>query len=351
MNRVSFLFVAIALCSTAGSAALTDATLRLARARGWFDLPNDRSSHTAPTPRGGGISIVVMTLGAELILWSRGHLDTPQLMALLIGGMLVACVGALDDIRSVAIRWRLTAQFVAGTIAVAALATSSALSFDGIRLSLTGVGGAASVVGIVWMTNLYNFMDGIDGIAGSQGVVASAVAAVLFALTDQAGLSVTATALCGAIIGFLIFNWAPARVFMGDVGSCFLGFTFAVLAIAGDHQGGVSAVWILLPLSPFIADTAVALVSRVARGARVGSAHREHLYQRLVQNGYTHSTVALRFGIWAAAMGCLSIFGHTRPAGQGWPILLLTAASTVGIYRGAARKARRIPLDTIPPLK
>lgn len=341
MTSMAFLFV-IALCSAIAGTALTAVILQLARKQGWFDVPNHRSSHTTPTPRGGGASIVAITLAAELIAWTTGYLGTPQFVALCVGGALVAGVGALDDVRSLAIRWRLFAQFVAGTIAVAALATSAAISFDEIRVSLLGVGGVVTVIGIVWMTNLYNFMDGIDGIAGLQGVVAGASAATLFALTRQTGLAIVVTALGGGLVGFLIFNWEPARVFMGDVGSGFLGFTFAVLAIGGDHTSGVSALWIVVPLSPFIADTSVALVRRTANGARIGSAHREHLYQRLVQRGHTHRTVTTGFALWAAAMAALSIAGYNYP-GQAWPILVAVIASTAVAYHLGSRQARGAP--------
>ena len=341
MTRVTFVLL-IVLGSAITGATLTAAVLRFARKQGWFDVPNHRSSHTTPTPRGGGASIVAITLAAELIAWRMGYFGMPRFGALFVGGALVAGVGALDDVRGLSIRWRLLAQFVAGTIAVAALSTVAAISFDGMSISLAGVGGVITVVGIVWMTNLYNFMDGIDGIAGLQGVVASASATALFVLTGQAGLASVAAALLGALIGFLVFNWEPARIFMGDVASGFLGFTFAVLAISGDHGNGVSAVWILIPLSPFIADTSVALVSRIAHGARIGSAHREHLYQRLVQNGHSHRVVAASFGLWAAAMATLSIVGYDYPS-QTWPIFAAAIASTAAAYRFASSRTRSSP--------
>ena len=327
--RATALLVLV-LASTAIAAVITSVIIRLARTRGWLDIPNHRSSHTSPTPRGGGLSVVLVTLATELCARGLGYLELRQFLALFVGGGLVAGIGALDDIRNVSVRWRLTIQFAAAALAVAALTAPSALSFATIRLPLAGVGGAVAVVAVVWMTNLYNFMDGTDGIAGLQGLVAALSAATIFALANQRALSCVSIALAGALVGFLMFNWAPARVFMGDVCSGFLGFTFAVMAIAGDVPDGVSVVWILLPLSPFIVDATVVLLKRTLNGAQPGTAHRDHAYQRL-SDAYSHSTVALCFGLWAILLSALSIVGYVKPM-HAWHILGVSEALSVVAY-------------------
>ena len=160
------------------------------------------------------------------------------------------------------------------------------------ELDLSWWGSGVAVIGVVWMINLYNFMDGIDGLAGVEAVTVSAVAAIL--LWSQAlDLVTSCLLLAAAVLGFLFWNWPPAKIFMGDVGSGFLGFVFAVLAIWSGKSGAVPLlIWLLL-LGVFIVDATVTLVKRVARGEKLYEAHRSHVYQLAVQAGYSHKQVTL----------------------------------------------------------
>lgn len=286
-----------ALGALVASAAGTGLVLRAARARGVLDVPNHRSSHTTPTPRGGGVAIVGVVLAAELALVAVGLLAPWRFYALALGGSAVAAVGAWDDLHNASARARLAVHLTAGAIALAALAHGTA--WHGTLLGVPVPAWAVWVVAllwIVWLTNLYNFMDGIDGIAGMQGVVVGIAAAA--ALTGAApGLALVGAVLGGAAAGFLVFNWAPASIFMGDVGSGFLGATFAILIIAAFATGTRGAIVPLAALAPFIIDATITLALRTARGEQVTAAHRSHLYQRLVQRGWSHRAVTVVYGI------------------------------------------------------
>lgn len=284
-----------------------------AHSRGVLDIPNQRSSHSRPTPRGGGAAIVAVVLLAEVYAVLAGLLDRPTAVALALGGALVAAVGAWDDVHSLSARARLLVHFASAAIAVSAIANVGGISIGDARVPLTLVPGVICVLGTVWMTNLYNFMDGIDGIAGAEAVVSAVVACLIFFWSGQPGLAIAAVAVAGGAAGFLVFNWPPARIFMGDVGSGFLGFTFAVLALSGDRAGGASSIWILLPLLPFVVDSTVTLARRALSGQAIASAHREHLYQRLTQAGRSHAYVARIFSGSAVVLGAVSLVGSWHP--------------------------------------
>jgi len=160
------------------------------------------------------------------------------------------------------------------------------------ELNLFWVANVLVVIAIVWMINLYNFMDGIDGIAGTEAITILGAAAI-FLWVQNSGLAAVCLLIIAAVLGFLIWNWPPAKVFMGDVGSGFLGFVFAVLAIWSENSGAVPLlIWLLL-LGVFIVDATVTLVKRMAGGEKLYEAHRSHVYQLAVQAGYSHKQVTL----------------------------------------------------------
>lgn len=322
------------------AASLTYMILRLTSAHGILDIPNSRSSHLRPTPRGGGGALVITVIGAELVLGLRGLLDVRAVVALAGGGAVIGILGAWDDIHSISARSRLIIQLAAAIGAILALSDRSTFSLGGSHYPLSAGVGAVAAIAIVWATNLYNFMDGTDGIAGVQSAVAGTAAAFVFARASLVPLALVATVVAGASIGFLLFNWSPARIFLGDVGSGFLGYTFAVLALSGDRMGGVPGVWIVLPVLPFILDSTVTLFRRVLRGHSPLEAHRDHLYQRAVRQKKSHRIVASWYGAVAALLGVAAWFGAANVT-RFWPVLLFSVGVSSVIYCIAWRATDR----------
>jgi Fuc2NAc and GlcNAc transferase len=275
------------------SASLTALVRRYLLRRKVLDIPNGRSSHSLPTPRGGGLSIVVVFLGIVLRFAHRGAISASLGSALIWGGLAVAGVGFLDDHFPIPARVRLLVHFAAAGWALWKLNGMGPLHLGWIIWNWGWVGQLVALVGLVWMINLYNFMDGIDGIAGVEAVCASGLGGLLLAWSGLGGLAECALVLAAASAGFLVWNWPPARIFMGDVGSGFLGFVFGVLAIASAKE----RPWMLWPwlilLSIFIVDSIVTLLRRLLTGARWYQAHCSHAYQHAARRWGSHSKVTL----------------------------------------------------------
>jgi Fuc2NAc and GlcNAc transferase len=277
-----------------GSALLTLAARRLALSRGIVDVPNARSSHVTPTPRGGGIAIVLVSTAAFLALGWRGLLGGQLLLALVVGGVAVAAVGFADDHRPLRSSIRLAVHLGAAIWAVACLGGLPPLRVGAHVLQLGWAGQVIAVLAIVWTLNLFNFMDGIDGIAGSEAVFVTLAAAWLTAAgPEAAGLRAVDLVLAAATAGFLLWNWPPAKIFLGDVGSGYLGYMIAVLALAAGHDNPV-AIWVWLILGgAFFADATATLARRVLRRERVYEAHRSHAYQWLARRWGSHRKVTV----------------------------------------------------------
>ncbi len=271
--------------------------------RAMLDVPNERSSHSTPTPRGGGLAIVVAFTGALIVLTIVGIVPVRTLIALL-GGLPVAWIGFLDDQQSVSWKTRAAVHFLSAVWAVAWMGGMPMLNLGGMVLDWGIVGHAVGIIGIVWMINLYNFMDGIDGIAGGEAVFAALAGGIIGALAlagvsenDAASIALIGLSLGMASLGFLLWNWHPARIFMGDVGSGFLGFTFGAFAIISvgvtplDAAPRISLwVWLIL-LGVFIVDATLTLIRRVLRRERWYQPHRLHAYQKLVIRWRNHARV------------------------------------------------------------
>lgn len=287
------MYVVLVLAGTASiAAAMTWAVRHYALRNAVLDVPNERSSHTAPTPRGGGIGIFVAVVTGLVVGWLVGWIEPPLFYALIGGGTMVAGIGFLDDHGDVPAWLRATVHFAAALWGLYLLGGLPQLRFGATTLTLGWTGWVLGATAIVWAINLYNFMDGIDGIAGSEAVVVCAAAALLAALAGSVSIAVTAGVIAAASTGFLVWNWAPARIFMGDVGSGFLGYVIAVAAFASEAMGGPSLlVWLIL-LGIFVVDATVTLLRRMARRERWFAAHRSHAYQRAVQAGYSHARVS-----------------------------------------------------------
>jgi UDP-N-acetylmuramyl pentapeptide phosphotransferase/UDP-N-acetylglucosamine-1-phosphate transferase len=281
-----------------------------AHRNGMLDHPGQRRSHRVPTPRGGGLGLVLGAL-AGVYLALHGMIRPPYALAVLLAaGLLVAFIGWLDDRRGLSPWPRLVTHLVASC------------AFSLVLVQATGWSPwllAPLVLAATWSINLHNFMDGIDGILGVQLLFIGLVSAAL--CLDQ-GYSILATAhlaLSASATGFLVFNLPPARIFMGDVGSGFAGllvFMLGALWCADE----LHAVWALLILhAAFATDAGLTLASRMLRGRRWYTAHREHLYQWMVRSGFTHGqTVCLYLIFNVLVLAPLAWLALHAPAFAPW---------------------------------
>ncbi len=255
-----------------------------ARKSGLVDHPGERHSHTSATPRGGGAGMIAAFLFASLCFDGASD-STAWMMGILPGLVVIAAIGAWDDHRSLSVGIRLVVQ-LAVSIGLVWYATNAGWLRGVISMALSGIF-------LVWMTNLYNFMDGSNGMAALQGVFGAVVLAVLFHLAGDPRFCALSLFLAASCIGFLPWNLGRARVFMGDVGSLSLGFLFAALLLYGVGTGAFGTPVALLLMLTFLTDSTLTLASRVIRGERWYNPHRQHVYQRLIANGWTHNRVAV----------------------------------------------------------
>lgn len=271
------------------SLLLTAAARRHALAHQVLDLPNARSSHVLPTPRGGGIAIVLSFLAAVAVLAVSGTVSPAVAVAHLGAGLLVAAVGFVDDLRGLSARWRLLAHFAAAAWALYWLGVANLAHALPLPLWLLL---PLAAVALAWLLNLYNFMDGIDGLAGIEALTVAGSLALLAAWAGSGELAVLALALALAAAGFLRWNWPPAKIFMGDVGSGFVGCAFGLLLLQAAAEPRLLWAGVLL-LGVFIVDATVTLLRRLLRGERAGEAHRSHAYQRAARRLRSHRSVSL----------------------------------------------------------
>lgn len=255
-----------------------------ARKSGLLDHPGERHSHTSATPRGGGAGMIAAFLFATLCFGDSTGSSSWQ-AGILPGLVVMAAIGAWDDHRSLGVGFRLAVQLAVST-GLVWYATDAGWIRGAIPMALSGIF-------LVWMTNMYNFMDGSNGMAALQGVFGAAVLATLFHLAGDAGFSAISLFLCASCLGFLPWNLGRAKVFMGDVGSLSLGFVFAALLIYGVGTGAFETPVALLLMLTFLTDSTLTLTARVIRGERWYNPHRQHVYQRLIANGWTHTRVAV----------------------------------------------------------
>ena len=295
------------------AAAISWATirLRLLCADRGLDQPGHRSLHERPTPHGGGLGIVFALLAVGA--W----IGVPIVLLALVSGL--ALLSLADDLRHLPSWLRLAAH----------LGAAATLCY---LIALPAGWWLPAMLAVGWMTNLYNFMDGADGLAGSQGVTGFSAYAVAFALAGDAVAATWCLATAAACAGFLCFNWPPARIFMGDVGSIPLGFLAGGLGLAGTWQGAWPPWFPLLAFAPFVLDASATLLRRALAGKRVWEAHREHTYQRTVQLGYGHRGMTLRWGALMAIGALLAVGLLTLPGWSAWvgALAWLTALAVLG---------------------
>lgn len=289
--------IAILLSVFAAAIAFTGAVRAYALKKHVLDIPGARSSHMTPMPRGGGVGIVMAYLvGLGLLLWT-GAVEVEDASYIVLPGLLTAVIGFVDDHKHVPARWRLLGHLVSASLGLAFLPAWPVVPFWN-GMSLGGVWlGLPLLIGLVWLVNLYNFMDGIDGLAGVQCVTVS-LGLGLFAFMhgDHANAWV-ALLLAMAAAGFLYWNFPPARIFMGDAGSGFLGIAIGLLWLK-IAQKTPELFWPgLILMGVFVVDATYTLLVRFCRGQRLHEAHRSHAYQRAAQQYRSHWKVTVSVGI------------------------------------------------------
>ena len=298
-----------------------------------LDAPNERSLHSQPTPRGGGTAIVAVSLIGIWLCWALLPLCSAQHLLSFIGAaLLIAVVSWRDDVRPLPVLGRFGAHTLAAVVVVVGVGSWTVLEAPGVgSLCLGYLGLPITFLWIVGLTNAYNFMDGIDGIAGSQAVVAGLG---WVALTWGSGHVETwlGLLLAAASLGFLVHNWPPAKIFMGDVGSAFLGFSFAALAIIGARRDPRLALAGVLLVWPFVFDTSFTLLRRLRRGENIFQAHRSHLYQRLVLAGFSHRFVTCLYGALAVVGVALALMWEQRIGAASGLVPSALASAMIGLW-------------------
>jgi UDP-N-acetylmuramyl pentapeptide phosphotransferase/UDP-N-acetylglucosamine-1-phosphate transferase len=279
--------------------------------RAAMDQPNHRSLHTVPVPRTGGLGILAGICAGWA--WLNGLIMVVPLCVLAL-----ALVSFVDDMRNLGSGIRLLAHIV----------TAITLVWFGFSAVHGWLWMVFAVLAIVWMTNLYNFMDGSDGLAGGMALLGFGAYAVGSWLVGDHGFAMVCASLAAASAGFLVFNFHPARIFMGDVGSIPLGFTAAVFGLIGEQHENWPLWFPILVFSPFIVDATATLLKRVLHGEKVWEAHRNHYYQRLIQMGWGHRKTALCEYLLMLVTGSTAVFA----LGKGVMLIFSILAGWVLIY-------------------
>jgi Fuc2NAc and GlcNAc transferase len=332
--------VLLAVTVFAVSAILTGLARRFAQSRGILDVPNERSSHQQATPRGGGAAIVVTITLTTVLLAAAGTISLHLCAALVGGGLLVAAVGFADDRRALPPGVRFAAQTLAALWALGWLGGLSQLQVGPHVAHLGWSGSVLALLGILWSVNLFNFMDGIDGLGASEAVFVAAGGAILATLAPaDPEIAAVAWTLAWACAGFLCWNWPPARIFLGDVGSGYLGYVIAVLALA-DVQSRPTAVWVWLILGGvFFVDATLTLSRRWLRRDRVYDAHRQHAYQWLARRfGHLRVTVGVLLVNLLWLLPCAALASRRPVLATALVAAALAPLAVVAIIAGAGRR-------------
>lgn len=337
---MTMIVLLVAAAGGAVSLILTGIVREYALRRGVIDQPNARSSHTAPTPRGGGLALIA---GAALgMVTAVGFRLTEPRDALTFGtGMLlVGAVGWVDDTRSLRARVRLAVHVAAACWTVYMFHGLPVIRVGGASLGIGAAGYLLGILGIVWSINLFNFMDGIDGLAGSQAVLIFGTGALLLLSRGDHSLGAISASVAGAAAGFLAWNWPPAKIFLGDAGSGAIGYLAAALAIASENRRSVPLLAFAIISGLFIADATITLLRRLTRGEPPTEAHRDHAYQRLTRAWGSHRSVA------AGAAAVTVVLAVLAAVGTAMPQLLLPGVLVAGLLLAGLLIAaeRRVPM-------
>lgn len=339
--RVGSEITLIGVAALALSALLTGIVRRLALARGLLDVPNARSSHIEVTPRGGGLAMMLVATAASIALAYLGRIPLDLFLALVGGGTAVAAIGFMDDRRPMPAWLRLVVHVSAAIWALAWIGAPAAVRVGAQIIPLGWAGAILTTLGIVWTLNLFNFMDGIDGIAASEAIFMACGGALLMLGSGTSTGAATVGLILGATCcGFLLWNWPPAKIFMGDVGSGYLGYVIAILILSAARDNS-NAVWVWLILGgAFFVDATVTLVRRTVGGDRIFEAHRSHAYQWLARRWGSHRRVTVALTalnlLWLFPCAYLTLLYPSRAA---WIALAsLTPLVIAAIAAGAGRR-------------
>jgi UDP-GlcNAc:undecaprenyl-phosphate GlcNAc-1-phosphate transferase len=334
-----------------GLALLSAAAVRAMIRWPILDIPNDRSAHSVATPRGGGVGVVAAFIVGLLVLYrvaDFARLEDRQFLGVILAALAIAGVALVDDIRNLSARLRLLAQLAAALVAVGTGLTLSRLGLPWIGVTELGwIGPALTVFWILGCTNAVNFMDGLDGLVGGTLLIACIALAAIAGAEGGRFVYVAALMLAAGFAGFLPFNLAPARIFMGDVGSQFAGFMLAVLAVAAARFDASQLSFLIVPLLLFglLFDAAFTLLRRGWMGDKVGAPHRTHLYQMAQRSGMPIPAVAATHWGFALLHTALAVlFLQLRPGLK--PLIVLPALAVQLLWLAyVAMRVRRAGLS------
>ena len=295
-----------------------------------IDVPNERSSHVIPTPRGGGIAIASTVLVAMPVLWWLLPDQRWAICGLLVSGLLIAGVGLLDDRYGLSARLRIVVHFAAASWLLFCVGGDIHIDFGSI--DVTWIFLPACAIGVVWCTNLFNFMDGIDGFAGGQAFVAALTVAVIGLIHGDSLLSLLMLITASASAGFLVWNWPPARIFMGDCGSGFLGFLFGAIIVVGLANGHTTLAAGMMVMPVFVIDATLTLLRRILTGEPWLQPHRSHAYQLATRMGASHLQVT-SVALVCFALACLLAIGIDTDAAYA-AVLSIVFCSLIALLWG-----------------
>lgn len=340
---------ASALLLFIASCAVILVFIRIAHAQEILDVPNIRSSHTAPVPRGAGIAIVLASLSMLGILTYMGMLSVSFAIATGAAGAAIAIMSFCDDIfGGVSWKARFIVQFAASVWAIYWVGGIPIISLGFSDFYIGFVGNVLGVLVLMWMTNLYNFMDGIDGSSGSETVFIGLTGFAILAINGHWDIGMLYLAPAVSAAAFLIWNWSPAKIFMGDVGAAFIGFLFGILPIICLKTGTMSP-WIgfMLP-AVFVTDASITLLVRAVQGERLYEAHRTHAFQHFAQKHGHAKTVLVMAAVNLAWILPLSLLAnHFKPLAFVITIAAYVPLIIAAFLLSAGRKPK-LPLKTDP---
>ena len=299
------------------AAAFTGWIVSRGGTRWLVDTPNERSLHHRPVSRAGGIAILA-GLAAGFAVVAFVEVPASRYGWVLAGALIIGSVSLADDVRRVSPAVRMLFHLAAAACVVPAGLPVERILLPGVAVDLGATAGTAlTVLFVAWVVNLYNFMDGMDGFAGGMTAIGFTTLAVLCAHGDAAMLVGAGLVVASASLGFLLFNFPPAKIFMGDLGSSLLGYLCAVMMLCAERSASVP-LWIsILVFSPFVVDASVTLVRRIVAGERPWRAHRSHFYQRLVRLGWGHrKTVVREYALMLACAGSAVLALRSPPSVQ-----------------------------------
>jgi UDP-GlcNAc:undecaprenyl-phosphate GlcNAc-1-phosphate transferase len=340
-------FIFIGLLTFSLSAALT----RLMIWIGIHDNPTHRSSHASKTPRSGGVAIVSTFLFCMIyFFWQDyfSHIPEWRLILMLAAAIIIVLVSLKDDITGISFRKKLAIQVLGAVIVV-----TGGLSFDTLPLPYVGVwylGGLGGVVSLFWIVgfmNAFNFMDGLDGLAAGTSIVSSIFSALIALMLGEKAIFFISFALIWSSLGFFLFNFPPARIFMGDVGSQFLGFSWSIILIlaAQASHDSISVYTVPLLFFSFIYDVAVTLIRRISQQQTIWYPHRTFLFHILNRSGYTHRQISLIYMGFAVLQGFGAILlQHITPSRQIYifvPYIVLMVFYTRWVRKNAKKHIKR----------